>query len=494
MPSEEELFALRAEKRERLLTQGDPYPAKIERTHEAAAAVDLFTQTEAAADAPEGVEAGPVSVVGRVTAQRVMGKAAFIDLTDGSGRIQLHLRRDALGEAFEALSLVDLGDFLAAHGKLFRTRTSEVTVAVAEWSVITKTLRPMPEKWHGVADTEIRYRQRYLDLMANERSREIARTCSRIVSSVRHFFEDRGFMEVVTPVLQVEAGGAAARPFTTHHNTLDMPFFLRIAPELYLKRLIVGGLTRVYDLNRSFRNEGMSIKHNPEYTMLEFYEAYSNYTDLMDLTEEMITGVAERVSGSRVITYDGKEVDFNKWTRLRVKEAIIKYFPGEIDPASLDDADAVRKLLDQVGADCDPRLPLGNLIGELFDHVAEEHLIQPTFVYDYPVEMSPLSKAKKDDPTTVERFELFVAGMEIANAYSELNDPIDQRQRFVSQLEAQARGDEEAHAMDEDYVRALGYGMPPTAGEGIGVDRLTMLLTDSKSIRDVILFPHLRPE
>jgi lysyl-tRNA synthetase class 2 len=306
--------------------------------------------------------------------------------------------------------------------------------------------------------------------------------------------DDRGYLEVETPILHPIAGGALAKPFKTHHNALDMPLYLRIATELYLKRLIVGGLNRVYDLNRIFRNEGISTRHNPEFTMLEFYQAYSNYTELMDLTEEMLTGIAEKVCGSKVITYDEEQIDFGKWTRLSMKDAILKYSPVKIEEDTLNDAAALRDLLKGLHADFDPRLPLGNLIGVLFETVAEQRLIQPTFIYDYPLELSPLSKQKASDKRFVERFELYIGGMEIANGYSELNDPFDQRNRFLTQLEARERGDEEAHQMDEDYIRALSYGMPPTAGEGIGIDRVAMLLTNSTSIRDVILFPHLRAE
>jgi lysyl-tRNA synthetase class 2 len=352
----------------------------------------------------------------------------------------------------------------------------------------------LPEKWHGLTDVEIRYRRRYVDLVVNREVRDVFVKRSLIVRELRHFLDDLGYLEVETPILHPIAGGALAKPFKTHHNALDMTLYLRIAPELYLKRLIVGGLNRVYDMNRIFRNEGISTRHNPEFTMLEFYQAYSNYTDLMDLTERMLTGIAEKVCSSRVTTYDEHQIDFGKWTRLTMKEAILKFCPEKISEEDLKDRSTVERILKQLHADYDPRMTLGALIGILFETVAEEHLIQPTFIYDYPIELSPLSKVKADDPTLVERFELYIGGMEIANGYSELNDPIDQRERFLSQLQARDRGDEEAHEMDDDYIRALSYGMPPTAGEGIGVDRLTMLLTNSTSIRDVILFPHLRAE
>jgi lysyl-tRNA synthetase class 2 len=377
---------------------------------------------------------------------------------------------------------------------MFRTRTGELSVLATGLTFLSKGLLPLPEKWHGLTDIEIRYRRRYVDLVVNADVREVFIKRSLIIRELRRFLDDMGYFEVETPILQPIAGGALAKPFRTHHNALDMPLFLRIAPELYLKRLIVGGMPRVYDLNRNFRNEGISWKHNPEYTMLEFYQAYSNYTDLMDLTEKMLTHVVETVTGGQSITYNGQTIDFGKWTRITMKEAIVKYSPEKIDEVTLKDRGAVESTLRKLGVAFDERLPLGNLVGLLFETVAEEHLTQPTFVYDHPVELSPLSKAKKDDPSLTERFELFIGRMEIANAYSELNDPVVQRERFEAQLMARERGDEEAHQMDDDYIRALGYGMPPTAGEGIGVDRLAMLLTDSRSIRDVILFPHLRPE
>jgi lysyl-tRNA synthetase class 2 len=395
---------------------------------------------------------------------------------------------------FQLYKLLDIGDFIGVEGILFRTRTGELTVLANEAMFLAKCFLPLPEKWHGLKDIEIRYRQRYVDLVVNREVRDVFAKRSAIIRELRKFLDDRGYLEVETPILHPIAGGALAKPFKTHHNALDMPLYLRIAPELYLKRLIVGGLNRVYDLNRIFRNEGISTRHNPEFTMLEFYQAYSHYTDLMDLTEEMVTGIVEKVCGSKVITYDDQKIDFGNWTRLSMKDAIFKFAPEKIEEEMLKDRSTVEGLLKKFHADFDPRLPLGNLIGALFETVAEQHLIQPTFIYDYPLELSPLSKQKASDKTLVERFELYIGGMEIGNGYSELNDPFDQRNRFLSQLEARERGDEEAHEMDDDYIRALSYGMPPTAGEGIGVDRLAMLLTNSTSIRDVILFPHLRPE
>jgi lysyl-tRNA synthetase class 2 len=470
----------------------DPYPTFYRTTHSLAEVVKQFSPKSA-----EDLEHGKyrVRVAGRILTNRPFGKAGFITLSDGEGQLQIYAKKDQLPERdFMLYKLLDIGDFIGVDGTLFRTRTGELTVLANELTFLAKCFLPLPEKWHGLKDIEIRYRQRYVDLVVNREVRDVFVKRSLIIRELRKFLDDRGYLEVETPILHPIAGGALARPFKTHHNALDMPLYLRIAPELYLKRLIVGGMNRVYDLNRIFRNEGISTRHNPEFTMLEFYQAYSNYTDLMDLTEEMLTGIVEKVCGSQVITYDEQQIDFGKWTRLTMKDAILKFSPEKIDESALRDRAAVEALLKRLQADFDPKLPLGNLIGTLFETVAEEHLIQPTFIYDYPVELSPLSKQKAEDRSLVERFELYVGGMEIANGYSELNDPFDQRNRFLAQLEARERGDEEAHQMDEDYIRALSYGMPPTAGEGIGVDRLTMLLTNSTSIRDVILFPHLRPE
>jgi len=469
----------------------DPYPTFYRTTHTLAEVGKQFSEKSA-----EDLEHGryKVSVAGRILTNRPFGKAGFITLSDGEGQLQVYAKKDQLSERdFQLYKLLDLGDFIGVEGSLFRTRTGELTVLATGLTFLAKCFLPLPEKWHGLKDIEIRYRQRYVDLVVNREVRDVFVKRSVIIRELRRFLDERGYLEVETPILHPIAGGALAKPFRTHHNALDMTLYLRIAPELYLKRLIVGGLNRVYDMNRIFRNEGISTRHNPEFTMLEFYQAYSNYTDLMDLTEEMLTAITEKVCGSKVITYDDQKIDFGTWTRLSMKEAILK-FSSEIDEAMLRDRAAVEALLKKLHAEFDPKLSLGNLIGVLFETVAEQHLIQPTFIYDYPVELSPLSKQKASDKSLVERFELYVGGMEIANGYSELNDPIDQRNRFLAQLEARERGDEEAHQMDEDYIRALSYGMPPTAGEGIGIDRLTMLLTGSTSIRDVILFPHLRPE
>ncbi|MDP6606715.1 MAG: lysine--tRNA ligase [Dehalococcoidia bacterium] len=487
MPSEEELFALRIEKRERLLRQGDPYPASIERSHEAAEAVALLETAEAGGAA----ETGAVAVAGRLTAQRVMGKAAFLDLTDGSGRIQLHLQRDVLGEAFEQLDLVDLGDFIAANGKVFRTRTGEATVAVAEWQVITKALRPMPEKWHGVTDTETRYRQRYLDLMANERSREVARISSRVVSSVRRFFEGRGFMEVVTPVLQAEAGGAAARPFVTHHNALDRDFNLRIALELHLKRLLVGGLDRVFEIGRVFRNEGVSTRHNPEFLMLESYEAYADYRDVAAMVEELYRHVAQEVLGTMQVEHGEHRLDLEApFARTTFRRALLEH--GGFDYTEHRDEASLRAVAAERNISIKEPASWITVLDLLWSTLAEPHLIQPTFVFDYPVEISPLAKRKVDEAETVERFELFALGFELANAYSELNDPVEQRERLQEQARLAAGGDDEIELADEEFLLALEHGMPPAGGLGMGLERMMMLLTGEQSIREVILFPALR--
>ena len=467
----------------------DPYPTFYQYTHTLGEVVKQYSEKTA-----EDLEHNPIKVrvAGRILTNRPFGKAGFITLSDGEGQLQVYAKKDQVSERdFQLYKLLDIGDFIGAEGQLFRTRTGELTVLATGLIFLAKCFLPLPEKWHGLKDIEIRYRQRYVDLVVNREVRDVFVKRSMIVRELRRFLDDRGYLEVETPILHPIAGGALAKPFRTHHNALDMPLYLRIAPELYLKRLIVGGLNRVYDLNRIFRNEGISTRHNPEFTMLEFYQAYSNYTELMDLTEEMFKGIADKVCGSRTIKYDEYEIDFDKWTRLSMKDAIQKF---SRDPVDVSDRAAVEAQLKKLHVEFDPRTPLGNLMGLLFEAVAEEHLVQPTFIYDYPLELSPLSKQKASDRTLVERFELYIGGMEIANGYSELNDPIDQRDRFLSQLKARERGDEEAHEMDEDYIRALSYGMPPTAGEGIGVDRLTMLLTNSTSIRDVILFPHLRAE
>ena len=493
MPSEEDLIALRLKKREQLLALGDPYPATLQRTHDTAAAVALFEQAErdGALGTDEPVTDGPVTVTGRVTAQRVMGKAAFLDVRDGSGSIQLHLRRDVLEDRFDLLTLVDLGDFVEASGPLFRTRSGEVTVAVQDWRVITKALRPMPEKWHGITDVETRYRQRYLDLMANERSREIARATSRVVSVVRRFFEQRDFMEVQTPVLQAQAGGTAARPFITHHNALDRDLYLRIALELHLKRLLVGGFDRVFEIGRVFRNEGISTRHNPEFLLLESYEAYADYQDVARMVEDLMRHVAQEVAGTLLLEHGEHTLDLEApFQRTTFRDALLEH--ADFDYLQYRDADSLRALAGERGVSVDARAPWDTVIDVLWSTLVEPHLIQPTFVFDYPVEISPLAKSTPADPRVVERFELFVLGYELGNAYSELNDPVEQRERMRAQAVKAAAGDDEVELADEDFLVALEHGMPPAGGLGMGLERLAQLITGEHSIREVILFPTLR--
>ncbi len=489
----EELETIRVQKLQQIRDLGfDAYPTHYRYTHTAGAVVEQYGARTA-----EELEAEPITVrvAGRIMASRPFGKAGFLGITDGGQKLQIYAKKDKLPEReFQLYQSLDLGDMIGCEGTLFRTRTGELTIQAKELSFLAKSFLPLPEKWHGLTDVEIRYRRRYVDLIVNPEVRDVFVKRSLIIREIRRFLDDAGYFEVETPVLHTIAGGALAKPFRTHHNALDMPLYLRIALELHLKRLIVGGLNRVYELGRIFRNEGISWKHNPEFTMLEFYQAYSNYEDLMDMTEELLRRVVTKVNGSLTITYDGQEIDFSKFTRLSMRGAIVKFCPEPVSEEELRDRAKVEGLLKKLHAEYDPKAPVGNLVGSLFDAVAEKHLVQPTFIFDHPIELSPLSKIKLSDPSLVERFELYIGGMEVANAYSELNDPVDQRGRFESQLQAKERGDEEAHAMDEDYIRALSYGMPPTAGEGIGIDRLTMLLTDSKSIRDVILFPLMRSE
>jgi lysyl-tRNA synthetase class 2 len=444
------------------------------------------------------------AIAGRVMAVNTFGKAAFLRIQDRTvddvgadgepvGRLQLFLRKNVVGDqAFTLLKQLDIGDFIGVVGGPMRTKTGELTLLAESFRILTKSLRPLPEKWHGLTDIEIRYRQRYLDLIMNPRTREVFRTRSRVIAYLRQFFIERDFLEVETPMMQVIAGGAAARPFVTHHNALGLDLYLRIAPELFLKRLVVGGLERVFEINRNFRNEGISTLHNPEFTMLEYYQAYATYLEIMDTLEELLSGVANEVLGTTEIGWDGKAISLARpFRRLTMLEAIAA-FGG---PSADESRDLVRagEVLKDVGIDPEG-MSDGHRVVALFEHFAEAKLIQPTFVYDFPAAVSPLSRKKPSDPWYVDRFELYVGGHELANAFSELNDPQDQRERFELQLRARAAGDIEAHAMDEDYIRALEQGMPPAGGCGIGIDRLIMLLTDSSSIRDVILFPLLRPQ
>jgi lysyl-tRNA synthetase class 2 len=431
---------------------------------------------------------------GRIMARRDFGKAAFLKLQDGSGRIQIYVVKNQIGdEAFEQFKKLDIGDIVGIVGQPFRTKTDELSLRAVELRLLTKSLLPLPEKWHGLTDVETRYRQRYLDLIVNPEVRDVFRKRSQIINLIRAHMVKSDYLEVETPMLQPVAGGATAKPFVTYHNTLKMDLFLRIAPELYLKRLVVGGFDRVFEINRSFRNEGISIRHNPEFTMMEFYRAYATFEDMMDFTEEMLSEVASQVCGSMVIPYGGKSVDLTPpWQRLTMKEAIVKY--GEVELEMLEDHQKCLAYADKLGLELDADIGHGKLLTELFEAVAEPQLWEPTFITEYPTEVSPLSRKNDKNPDYVDRFELFVVGRELANAFSELNNPIDQKERFLGQLEEKAKGDDEAHAMDEDYIRALEYGLPPTAGEGIGIDRLVMLLTNSPSIRDVLLFPQMRPE
>lgn len=444
---------------------------------------------------PEALEkqAVRVTVAGRMMAKRVMGKASFVHIQDGSGRIQLFLQKDVLGDAYEAFKGWDIGDILGAQGVLFKTKTGELSVRVQQLRLLTKSLRPLPEKFHGLADTEIRYRQRYLDLLMNPDSARVFQTRTRIVQHLRDFMHALGFVEVETPMMQPIPGGATARPFMTHHNALDMDLYLRIAPELYLKRLVVGGLERVYEINRNFRNEGVSTRHNPEFTMLEFYQAYATYSDLMDLTENLMRSLAQTLGQGTQITYQGETHDFGPaFRRLPLEQAITE--TNQLDRGKLRDLAYLCGVCEKLKLPVKNSDGAGKLQFEIFENTVEPRLKQPTFIIDYPLEVSPLSRRKDSDPFLVDRFEFYVGGREIANGFSELNDPEDQAERFRQQAGQKAAGDEEAMYYDADYVRALEYGMPPTAGEGIGIDRLVMLFTDMPSIRDVILFPLMRSE
>ncbi len=490
MPGEDELIQQRREKLARIRASGaDPYPPRVRRTHSSAAAAAAFEAWEQ--DGAPG-EAPAVAVTGRVTAMRDMGKAAFLDLRDGDGRIQCYIKRDTVGaDAWAALADFDLGDFAAAEGPLMRTRTGEVTVDVRAVALIAKALRPPPEKWHGLEDTETRYRQRYLDLLGNAEVRDIFRTRAEVIAAIRRYMDGHGYIEVETPVLQPEAGGAAATPFITHHRALDQEFYLRISLELHLKRLIVGGYDRVYEIGRIFRNEGVSKKHNPEFTMMEAYEAYADYHDIARRYESIVANVAQEVLGRTVVRYGEHEIDLSPpWRRITMREALIEH--AGID---FEEYRTREKLLEEIQRrklEVDPGWSWGKLLDEAVSHYVEPHLIQPTFLLDYPKEISPLAKSKPDAPGLVERFEPFIAGFEVGNAYSELNDPVDQRERFEQQARMQAAGLEDVEMLDEDFLLAIEHGMPPTGGFGMGIDRIVMILTGQTTIREVILFPQLR--
>ena len=474
--------------------QVQPFAYSFVRDHSAREVLDRF----------EELEEKSVAVAGRVMALRSMGKAAFAHIADSSGRIQIYLRRDQVGDqAYEVFDLTDIGDIVGVTGTVHKTRTGEITIFAQKFELLTKSLRPMPVvkerveegqtvTYDAFADTELRYRQRYLDLMVNREVRQAFVTRSRIITAVRRYLDGRGYLEVETPVLQPLYGGAAARPFVTHHNALDMTLYLRIADELYLKRLIVGGFDGVYEISKDFRNEGIDRSHNPEFTMMELYVAYEDYTFMLNLVEEMVGAIAREVCGDAKISYQGQELDFTApWPRVRMFEALQRYTGMDLYGKSRDELYAAAR---ELHCEVEPFMESGKILDEIVKEKVEPHLIQPTFLCDYPVELSPLAKRHRDDPQLVERFEAFVAGREICNAFSELNDPVDQRSRFEQQMKARAAGDEEAQLLDEDFLRALEHGMPPTAGLGLGIDRLVMLLTDSASIRDVILFPTMRPE
>jgi lysyl-tRNA synthetase class 2 len=450
----------------------------------------------------EEIEAAQVRTrtAGRILAIRSFGKANFLVLSDGKARIQAYIKQDSLpARDFQVFKLLDWGDWVGVEGRLFRTRTKELTIWASQLEFLAKCLLPLPEKWHGLQDVEIRYRQRYLDLIINPDSRRVFEVRSRVITAIREFLIERGFLEVETPMMQPLAGGALARPFATHHNALDMRLFMRIAPELYLKRLTVGGIERVFEINRNFRNEGISTQHNPEFTMLEFYWAYADYNDLMALTEEMIPEVARKAIGTGEITFGEHHISLAPpFRRLSLREgaraAASRRLGTDVAIEDLRSRDKAAALAGRLGLEVTPAMGAGKITADIFEALCEDDLIQPTFVSDFPTEVSPLSKQKPDDPDTVERFELYIGGFEVANAFSELNDPVEQRRRFEDQRRSRAGGNEEAHAMDEDYIRALEYGMPPAGGEGVGIDRLVMLLTNSPSIRDVILFPLMRPK
>ena len=504
MPLDEKIYELRREKLKQIEALGQPaYPRKYDFSH---TIPEILTEySDKTAEQLENPRVN-VRVPGRLMAIRLMGKAGFAHLQQGGQRLQIYVKKDAVGEkGFELYKLLDLGDHIGVSGYLFRTRTGELSVHVEEITFLSKDLLPLPEKWHGLTDVELRYRQRYVDLVMNPEVREVFLKRSKLVQSLRRFMDARGFVEVETPMMQLIAGGAVARPFVTHHNTLDMNLFLRIAPELYLKRLTVGGFDRVYELNRNFRNEGLGWRWNPEFTMLEFYQAYTDYRGVMDLTQELIEQAAKDVTGGTRTKWGEDEIDWagSNWRRMTMREAIIEYWPEAAgakpqmsDFGSPEGVESLVRRFNSAHAHVayDPKEPAGKTIAALFEAAAEEHLTQPTIIYEFPTAVSPLSKQKPDEPDWTERWEIFAGKMEIANGFSELNDPEDQRRRFEGQLKERERGDDEAHQMDEDYIRALSYGMPPAGGVGVGVDRLAMLLTDSHTIRDVILFPQLRAE
>jgi lysyl-tRNA synthetase class 2 len=489
--TQNDLVKARFDKLARLRARGiDPYPHRYERSHTAAEAVSLFEAEEKRAT--EDARTDVVSLAGRIVAFRGMGRATFADLLDGSGRVQVMFRRNQLPDTYEVLNDLDIGDWLGVKGPIFRTRAGEITLEVGDFTLLCKSLRPLPEKWHGLSDVETRFRQRYLDLIANEQSRKTAVLRSRVLSAMRRFMEGRGFIEVETPTLVPIAAGAMAQPFVTHHNTLGRDLYLRIATELYLKRLVVGGLEKVYEIGKVFRNEGLDLHHNPEFTTMESYEAFVDYNDVMRMVEDMVSSLALDLLGTASVEFDGASIDFTPpWPRLSLRDEIIKH--SGIDFLKYPDIESLRSEMRQVGVDVDQQTSWGGLLDKLVSAKVEPRLVQPTFLVDYPVEMSPLAKKKPDDPRLVERFEGFVAGMELCNAFTELNDPVDQRSRFEEQeaLRGQFQ-DEDMDRLDEDFLVAIEHGMPPTGGLGIGVDRLAMLISGQRTIREVVLFPQLR--
>ena len=489
---ENKLIAQRREKLGQLREQGKAFPNHFKRD---SLAQDLLQKYDA--ESKESLEQKqiPAAIAGRMMLKRVMGKASFAKLQDMSGQFQIYVHRDTIGaDNYADFKHSDIGDIFGASGILFKTKTGELSLKVSELHLLTKSLRPLPEKFHGLTDTEQKYRQRYLDLIMNADSRRVFQIRSQTINFIRNYLTEKGFMEVETPMMHVIPGGATAKPFETHHNALDMQLFLRIAPELYLKRLVVGGIEKVFEINRNFRNEGLSTRHNPEFTTIEFYQAYADYHDLMDLTEDMIRNLALTVIGNTQLEYQGDAFDLGQpFARMTVIESILHFNP-EISAEELSDLDQARALAQKLEVPIDDGMGLGKIQMEIFDACVETKLIQPTFITEYPTEVSPLARRNDDNPFVTDRFEFFLAGRELANAFSELNDPEDQAERFQKQVEEKDAGDDEAMHFDADYIRALEYGLPPTAGEGIGIDRLVMFLTDSPSIRDVLLFPHMRPE
>jgi len=487
-----EQIGQRREKLAALRENGVAYPSDFRREHFGADLQQAYADHDEAALEAETIH---VRLAGRLMTRRVMGKASFAHIQDMSGRIQIYVQRDVVGtEVYADFKKWDIGDIIGVVGTLFRTRTGELSVRATEIRLLTKSLRPLPEKFHGLVDMEARYRQRYLDLIMNETTRRTFLVRAATIDFIRRYLLDRRFMEVETPMMQVMPGGAAAKPFVTHHHALDIPLYLRIAPELYLKRLVVGGFERVFEINRNFRNEGLSTRHNPEFTMLEFYQAYSDYHELMDLTEDMIRQLMQAVLGSPKLVYQEEAYDFSQpFQRLTLRDSVLHYNP-ELSEADLADEAALCATAERYDVALPEGSGTGKILVEIFEKTVEHRLMTPTFITAYPTEVSPLARRSDQDPSVTDRFEMFIGGREIANGFTELNDPEDQAERMRAQLEAKARGDEEAMEFDADYIRALEYGLPPTAGEGIGIDRLVMLLTDSPSIRDVLLFPHMRPE